>query len=201
MESTVDKPLVVLLAGLSGTGKSTFAPYLAKELGGTVLDTDNFFDIPRIAVGNALGIGTKIVDYPAWRTTVHGRLISLFLAMVSVAATHEHPVVAVSPWTGFRENLNSFDKACVGLDADFRWVVAKCEPETRYERICKRARPMDSLKVSAGVVPDPKLAIPPKSIFIRERRKTPSVRAGMDRRILSWISPYWLRLSDPQPII
>jgi len=39
------------------------------------------------------------------------------------------------------------------------------------------------------------------AIIYGERRKTPSVRAGMDRRILSWISPYWLRLSDPQPII
>jgi len=166
MESTVDKPLVVLLAGLSGTGKSTFASYLAKALDGSVLDTDDIFDMPRIAVGNILGIGTQVVDQPAWRTAVHGRLLSLLLAMASVAATHEHPVVAVSPWTGFRENLNSFDKACVGLDADFRWVIAKCEPKTRYQRICDRARAMDALKMSAGIMLDPKLAIPPKSIIM-----------------------------------
>ena len=33
------------------------------------------------------------------------------------------------------------------------------------------------------------------------RRKAPSFRAGMDRRILSWISPHQPGASDPQPII
>jgi shikimate kinase len=47
-------PLVILLAGLPGSGKSTFAPYLARELNGSVLDTDDLFEAPRIAVGAAL---------------------------------------------------------------------------------------------------------------------------------------------------
>lgn len=33
------------------------------------------------------------------------------------------------------------------------------------------------------------------------RRKAPSFRAGMDRRIPSWISPHQPGVSDPQPII
>jgi gluconate kinase len=163
---TLDRPLVVLLAGLSGSGKSTFAPYLAKALDGNVLDSDDLFDSPRVAVGNVLGIGTKVVDEPAWRDIVHGRLMSVFLAMASVAATSEHPVVAVSPWTGFRQHPDSFNRACVGLDSDFQWVIAKCEPETRYQRICDRGREMDASKVSTGVVLNPKFMMHPGSVVI-----------------------------------
>jgi hypothetical protein len=161
-----NQPLVVLLAGLSGSGKSTFAPYLAKALDGNVLDSDDLFAVPRIAVGNALGVGTKVVDEPAWRDIVHGRLMSVFLAMASIAATRDHPVVAVSPWTAFREHPDSFDRARVGLDSDFRWVISKCEPETRYQRICDRGREMDTSKVSAGVVLDPKFTTPPEAVVI-----------------------------------
>jgi broad-specificity NMP kinase len=72
----LNQPLVVLLAGLPGSGKSAFAPYLAHELNGSVLDTDDLFAAPRIAVGAALGIGTQVVDEPQWREVVHGRRLS-----------------------------------------------------------------------------------------------------------------------------
>ncbi|MHB8191600.1 MAG: AAA family ATPase [Ferrimicrobium sp.] len=87
-------PCVILLAGLPGSGKSTFAPYLASTLNGNALDTDDLFDAPRQVVGAALEIGTRVVDERQWRQVVHPRLLSLFLALASTAATPEHPVVA-----------------------------------------------------------------------------------------------------------
>lgn len=164
--ATLDRPLVILLAGLSGSGKSTFAPYLAKALDGNVLDSDNLFDQPRVAVGSVLGIGTKIVDEPAWRDIVHGRLLNLFLSIASIAATTEHPIIAVSPWTGFRERPDLFGRARIGLASDFQWVIIRCKPETRYQRICGRGREMDATKINAGVVPDPQLMIPHGAIVV-----------------------------------
>ena len=160
------QPLVVLLAGLSGSGKSTFAPYLAKEMSAHVLDTDDLFDAPRVAVGEALGIGPRVVDTPQWKGEVHGRLISLFLAMASTAATAEHPVIAVSPWTGFRKDPATFDAACAGLSARFRWVIATCSPETRYQRICGRGREMDATKIVSGPIPEHDLITPREAITV-----------------------------------
>ena len=160
------RPLVVLLAGLSGSGKSTFAPYLAKEMSAHVLDTDDLFDAPRAAVGEALGIGPRVVDDPRWRGEVHGRLISLFLAMASTAATVEHPVIAVSPWTGFRKDPATFDVACAGLSARFRWVIATCSPETRYKRICDRGREMDATKIASGPIPEHDFITPTEAITV-----------------------------------
>jgi gluconate kinase len=161
------QPLVVLLAGLPGSGKSTFAPYLAEALGVNVLDSDDLFEAPRIAVKAALGIGTRVVDELQWRQVVHGRLLSLFLALASTAATPEHPVIAVSPWTGFRRHYpEAFDKACAGLTSHFRWVIATCPPEIRHERICQRGRAMDATKIATGATPDPDLAVPSDAITV-----------------------------------
>ncbi|MGC9156154.1 MAG: hypothetical protein ACP5HZ_10965, partial [Ferrimicrobium sp.] len=69
----------------------------------------------------ALGIGTRVVDEPQWKDAVHGRLLSLFLALASTAATPAHPVVAVSPWTGLRQHYpEAFNQACAGLTSQFR---------------------------------------------------------------------------------
>ncbi len=161
------QPLVVLLAGLPGSGKYSFAPYLGTAIGASVLDTDKLFDAPRIAVGAALGLGTQVVDEPQWKSAVHGRLLSLFLALASTAATPEHPVIAVSPWTGFRRHYpKAFDEACAGLTAEIRWVIATCPPEIRHERICQRGRSMDATKIAAGMTPDPDLAVPPDAITV-----------------------------------
>jgi energy-coupling factor transporter ATP-binding protein EcfA2 len=160
-------PLVILLAGLSGSGKSTFAPCLAKALNATLLDSDDLFVVPRTVVGSALGIGPKIVDEPQWRGVVHGRLLSFFLALASTAATPEHPVVAVSPWTGFRQlRSKAFDEARSGLTSEFRWVIATCPSEIRYERICSRGREMDATKIATGPTPDPDLDVPAGAVFV-----------------------------------
>lgn len=160
------QPLVVLLAGLSGSGKSTFAPYLAKEMSATVLDTDDLFDVPRAAIGAALGIGPKVVDTPQWKGEVHGRLLSLFLAMASTASTAEYPIIAVSPWTGFRKDPSLFDEAQSGLSANFQWVIAICPPEMRYQRICERGREMDATKIASGPMPEPELSTPKGAITV-----------------------------------
>jgi len=160
-------PLVILLAGLSGSGKSTFAPYLAESLDATVLDSDYLFDVPRAAAGDALGIGPKIVDEPQWRGVVHGRLLSFFLALASTAATPDHPVIAVSPWTSFRQrDSKPFDEARSGLTSEFRWVIATCPSEIRYKRICSRGREMDAKKIATGPTPDPDLDVPTGAICV-----------------------------------
>lgn len=166
MSSIHRTPLVVLLAGLPGSGKSTFAPYLAKAMSAHVLDTDDLFDAPRVAVGNALGIGTKVVDEPQWIHAVHDRLLSLLLSLASTAATVDHPVIAVSPWTGFRKQPVMFEKARAELLSEFYWVIATCPPQIRFERICERGRPMDSLKIASGLMPDPELNIPEGAITV-----------------------------------
>ncbi len=167
MNNPRSRPVVVLLAGLAGSGKSTFAPYLAESMNATVLDSDNLFDAPRLAVGSALGVGLKIVDEPQWRDVVHGRLLSLFLALASTAATPARPVIAVSPWTAFRQpGSTAFDEACIGLTSEFRWVIATCPSEIRYGRICSRGREMDATKIAAGPIPDPDLGVPSECISI-----------------------------------
>ncbi len=167
MDNAQQRPVVILLAGLAGSGKSTFAPYLAEALNATVLDSDNLFDAPRVAVGSALGVGVKIVDEPQWRDTVHGRLLSLFLALASTAATPERPVLAVSPWTAFRQpRSKAFDEARAGLTSEFRWVIATCPSEIRYGRICSRGREMDATKISIGPTPDPDLDVPADYISV-----------------------------------
>ena len=137
-------PTVVLLAGRSGAGKSTFAPHLARRLGGTVLDSDDLFTAPRQAVGEATGLGVSVVNDPIWRNSVHPRLLSLLLSLAACAASAEHPVVAVSPWTGMLGAPERFATATAGLGIRWRWVVLQAEPGICRERISERGWEMDA---------------------------------------------------------
>jgi len=153
-------PLVVLLSGLPGTGKSTFAPHLADEMGAVVLDTDDIFSTAREYVGAILGVGHQVVHEEGWKKDVHGRLLSLLLSLASTAAQPGRPVIAVSPWTGFLKDYPaSFNAASAGLNAQFRWVIARCEPEIRLARIKKRGRQMDVVDVNQEKLPTPPRAV------------------------------------------
>jgi len=139
---------VVLLAGRSGTGKSTFAPHLARRLGGTVLDSDDLFTVPRQAVGEATGIGVSVVNDPVWRNSVHPRLLSLLLALAACAAREEHPAIAVSPWTAMLASPERFATATAGLEVNWRWVILQAEPGICRYRISERGWEMDSTKLA-----------------------------------------------------
>jgi len=142
------RPLVVLLAGRSGVGKSTFAPYLARRLGGFVFDSDNLFDAPRRAVGEASGLGTAVVSSPVWKESVHPRLVDLLLSLAACGATPGHPVVVVSPLTAMVASPERFAAATDGFDVDWRWVVLQAEPEICRRRIVERGWEMDTLKLA-----------------------------------------------------
>ncbi|MHB1712588.1 MAG: AAA family ATPase [Acidimicrobiales bacterium] len=141
-------PTVVLLAGRSGAGKSTFAPYLARRLGGVVLDSDDLFTAPRRAVGEATGLGLSVVNDPIWRGSVHPRLLSLLLSLAACAASTEHPVVAVSPFTGVVASLERLVAGTAGVDVRWRWVVLVAEPGICRCRISERGWEMDAAKLA-----------------------------------------------------
>lgn len=141
-------PTVVLLAGRSGTAKSTFAPHLARRLGGSVLDSDDLFDAPRRAVGWASGLGISVVSDPIWRSSVHPRLLSLLLSLAACAASPGCPVIAVSPWTGMLASPERFVAATAGLDVRWRWVVLQAEPGICRYRISERRWEMDNAKLA-----------------------------------------------------
>lgn len=142
------RPIVVLLAGRSGAGKSTFAPYLARHLGAAVLDSDDLFALPRRVVGDANGLGMSVVSDPRWRESVHPRLLDLLLALAACAATGERPAVAVSPWTAMVTSPERFAAATDGMDVDWRWVVLQAAPEICRARIAARGWSMDHAKLA-----------------------------------------------------
>lgn len=141
-------PTVVLLAGRSGAGKSTFAPYLARRLGGVVLDSDDLFTAPRRAVGEATGLGLSVVNDPIWRGSVHPRLLSLLLSLAACAASTERPVIAVSPFTGMVASPERLVAGTAGVDVRWRWVVLVAEPGICRERISERGWEMDAAKLA-----------------------------------------------------
>ena len=142
------RPVVVLLAGRSGAGKSTFAPYLAHHLGAAVLDSDTLFAVPRRVVGDANGLGMAVVSDPLWRESVHPRLLDLLLALAACAATAERPAVAVSPWTAMLCSPARFAIATEGMEVDWRWVMLQAAPEICRARIAARGWSMDHTKLA-----------------------------------------------------
>ena len=124
------RPIVVLLAGRSGVGKSTFAPYLAHHLGAAVFDSDTLFEVPRRVVGDANGLGMAVVSNPLWRESVHPRLLDLLLALAACTATAERPAVAVSPWTAMLCSPERFAAATDGMEVDWRWVMLQGVPRS-----------------------------------------------------------------------
>lgn len=184
-------PTVVLLAGRCGTGKSTFAPYLARRLHGSVLDSDDLFDAPRSAVASASGLGLAVVDGYTWREKVHPRLLELLLALSACAASPSSPVVAVSPWTAMLSSPERFAHATSGLDVSWHWVVLQAEPGVCRYRISRRARPLDARKLerwddydaSARSLPVPYSAYVVDTSFVRNWDPVAAeVAAWLDRR-------------------
>jgi hypothetical protein len=162
-----NRPLVILLAGEPGSGKSTFAPYLAEALSGSILDSDDVFETTRRLVGEASGVGIDVVCSESYQENCHPRLLSLLLAFAATAARADHPVIAVSPWTGFLKDYPvSFEAACVGLDADFVWVFVVCSPTNSYDRMVYRGREIDAAKIAVGIQPRVSLRDLPDGLIV-----------------------------------
>lgn len=146
--------LVVLLAGRSGTGKSSLAPLLAGELGAVVLESDELFDLARTQVGAALGIGPDVVNEPIWAERSHPRLVSLLLGLASTAASGGRPIVAVSPFSAYRGYPGLFAADSAALATRWAWVVLDAPGEVCRQRIERRGWAMDAAKLADWAVYD-----------------------------------------------
>lgn len=196
------RPLVVLLAGRSGAGKSTFAPYLAHHLGGSVLDSDDLFSLPRRLVGDANGLGMAVVNAPLWRGSVHPRLLDLLLALAACAATAKRPAVAVSPWTAMVSSPARFASATEGMEVDWRWVVLQAAPEICRARIAARGWSMDRAKLADWETYDRAcrtLPVPEGGCVVN----TSSVRSwpALGAEVARWVKSGTLGENLPRPTI
>ena len=100
----VDKPLIILIGGASGVGKTTLAIALANLLDiPRVVATDDLRQVMRLTLAQELMPALHASSYTAWE--------------VVSAAGHHDAVVA-----GFREQANS---VCVGVKA----IISRCIEE------------------------------------------------------------------------
>ncbi len=100
----VDKPLIILIGGASGVGKTTLAIALANLLDiPRVVATDDLRQVMRLTLAQELMPALHASSYTAWK--------------VAPAAGHHDPVVA-----GFREQARS---VCVGVKA----IISRCIEE------------------------------------------------------------------------
>ncbi len=68
------KPRVIIVMGVSGSGKSTVAAALAREFGGTFFDADNFHSAANIAK-MAAGIPLDDADRTPWLADLRAKVI------------------------------------------------------------------------------------------------------------------------------
>ena len=100
----VDKPLIILIGGASGVGKTTLAIALANLLNiPRVVATDDLRQVMRLTLSRELVPALHVSSYTAWK--------------VVPAAGHQDAVVA-----GFREQAHS---VCVGVRA----IISRCIEE------------------------------------------------------------------------
>ncbi len=134
---------MVFIAGLPGTGKSTFAPYLAKEIGDAhVFDSDVLFAGVRDSYGKALE--TNAINEPGWITFVHPALMNTLTALAAGCIAGGRSVVVVSPLGRYVGKAGGMEE----LTANYAWakpkvVLAKCDEDVRLHRVSNRGRTMD----------------------------------------------------------
>lgn len=72
-------PLLVALDGRSGVGKSTLAQFIAQEVGGVVVQGDDFFAGGPDAEWDARSVEAKVADCIDWRR-LHKEVLEPLLA-------------------------------------------------------------------------------------------------------------------------
>ena len=136
------RPQMVFLAGLAGTGKSTFAPHLATALDAHVFDTDILFAALRASYSEAVGVNA--ISDPGWVTHVHPMLIHTMVALAAGTVSSGRSAIVVSPLGRFLGRPGGMES----LISDFEWarpivLLAECAETIRLSRVASRSREID----------------------------------------------------------
>ncbi|HPZ15044.1 MAG TPA: AAA family ATPase [Sphaerochaeta sp.] len=121
--------MIVAMAGLPGTGKSTIARILEKEHGFFILDKDQ--------VRQSL-FGARFTDY----TTEQNDLCIDLMIEVAAYLHARHPAITIifdgRPFSQERQ-VRTLVEAALRINAELHWVKLFCSDESAKERI-ERAR-------------------------------------------------------------
>jgi gluconokinase len=131
--------MIVVVMGVTGTGKSTVGPLLASELGATFVDGDSFHSAANIEK-MAHGIPLTDADRAPWLAAIHDRI-------VKAVDSRENLVVACSALKQrYRETLAD--------GVNITWVYLKGSMERLRERLLRRRHHFMSAEMLASQFAD-----------------------------------------------
>jgi carbohydrate kinase (thermoresistant glucokinase family) len=119
-------PDIVLLMGVSGSGKTTIGQWLAEALGWPFLDADALHGAANLAKMQA-GLALTDADRAGWLKAVRG-------AIESIRAAGQRAVIACSALK------RSYRGELVGADDDIAIVFLHGSPDLIAERLGRRSR-------------------------------------------------------------
>lgn len=144
------KPLLLIMLGLPGSGKTTFARALAQTDGFVVLTADEI----RIA----------IIDNPSWNATEHRWFFSMLNHVTTTLLRTGHTVIADANHNQKTVREQRYNAAAIA-GADVATVYVRLTDSEQTQRTAERTR-----TGGTGVIPADKLIMPPSEIFARMQK-------------------------------
>jgi len=139
-------PVLYLICGPAGVGKSTYGKKLAKEMGACFLDSDTLSESV-VCAGMALnGLDPNDRDSPVYREAFRD---AVYECLFATAAENlpQLDVILVGPFTSEIQNVRFPAQLAARFGVAVKVIFVTCGEALRKSRIERRANPRDEWKL------------------------------------------------------
>lgn len=148
----LQKPVVILIGGYAGSGKSELARMVARETGWAVLDKDTLTRPVVEAALEILGVSPHDRESETYLSKVRPREYEAVAAAIEEQLECGNSAIASAPFLQEFTDvswIHRIQATCTALNAESLFVWVRCDPQSMHTYIRRRGAARDAAKLAA----------------------------------------------------
>jgi predicted kinase len=147
----LERPVVLLIGGYAGSGKSELARMVARETGWAILDKDTLTRPVVEAALEVLGVSPHDRESETYLTKVRPREYEALTAAIEEQLECGNSAIASAPFIREFQDLSWIHRiqaTCTALGAEVVLVWVRCDPDSMHTYIRRRGAARDAAKLA-----------------------------------------------------